>query len=79
MVLLIAPRTCESASTQLTGPRGSRTKVWAIHQPGSMGHVQYLSFICMKACELSFVDIGVHRKRLIAIAVLRCVVTAWIV
>ena len=38
-----------------------------------------MSFICMKACELSFVDIGVHRKRLIAIAVLRCVVTAWIV
>ena len=25
----------------------------------------------MKACELSFVDIGVHRKRLIAIPVLR--------
>ena len=25
----------------------------------------------MKACELSFVDLGVHRKRLIAISVLR--------
>ena len=68
MVLLIAPRTCESTSTQC--PRGRRTKVWAIDQPGSLGDVQYLPFICMKVCELSFVDIGVHRKRLIAISVL---------
>ena len=69
MVLLIAPRTCESTSD--TGPCGSRTKVWTTHQPGSLGDVQYLSSICMKVCELSFVDIGVHRKRLIAIPVLR--------
>ena len=56
-----------------TGPRGSRPKVWAIHQPGSLGDVQYLSLICkyMKVCELSFVDIGVHRTRLIAILVQR--------
>ena len=52
---------------------GSRTKVWAIHQPGSLGDVKSLSFICMKVCELSFVDIGVHRTRLIAISVLRWV------
>ena len=69
MVLLIAPRICESTSD--TGLCGSRTKVWTTHQPGSLGDVQYLSFICMKVCELSFVDIGVHRKRLIAIPVLR--------
>ena len=71
MVLLIAPRTCES--TIDTCPRGSRTKVWAIHQPGSLGDVKYLSFICMKVCEVSFVDIGVHSKSLIAIPVLRWV------
>ena len=29
--------------------------------------VHYLSFIFTKACELSFVSIGVHRKRLIPI------------
>ena len=69
MVLLIAPRTC--AIDIDTGPRGSRTKVWAIHQPGSLGDVQYLTFMCTKICELSFVDIGVHRTRLIAISVLR--------
>ena len=69
MVLLIAPRTC--AIDIDTGPRGSRTKVWTIHQPGSLCDVQYLSFICIKVCELSFVDIAVHRKCLIAIPVLR--------
>ena len=47
--------------------------MWAIHQPGSLGDVKSLSFICMKVCELSFVDIGVHRTRLIAIPVLRWV------
>ena len=47
-----------------TGPCGNRTKVWTVHQPSSLGDVQCLSFICMKVCELSFVDIGVHRKRL---------------
>ena len=52
-------------------PRGSRTKVWTIHQPSSLGNVNYLSFICKKVFELSFVDIGVHRERLIAIPVLR--------
>ena len=71
MALLIAPHTCESTSTQVRVAARSRTKVWAIHQPGSLGDVQYFSFICMKTCELSFVDIGVHRKRLIAIPVLR--------
>ena len=30
-----------------------------------------MSFICIKVCELFFVDIGEHRKRLIAISVLR--------
>ena len=53
------------------GPCGSRSKVWTIHQPGSLGDVQYLSFICMKVCKFSFLDIDVHRKRLIAIPVLR--------
>ena len=70
MVLLIAPRTCES-DIDYTGPGGNRTKVWTVHQPSSLGDVQYLSFICIKACELFFVDIGEHRKRLIAIPVLR--------
>ena len=73
MSLLIVPHTCESSIDIDTGPRGRRTKVWAIDQPGSLGDVQYLSFICMKVCELSFVDIGVHRTRLIAISVLRWV------
>ena len=45
--------------------------MWAIHQPGSLVDVQYSSFIRIKVCELSFVDIGVHRTRLIAIPVLR--------
>ena len=72
MALLIAPHTCESTSTvRHRSVWQLRTKVWAIHQPGSLGDVQYLSFICMKVCELSFVDIGVHRTRLIAIPVLR--------
>ena len=43
--------------------------MWTVHQPSSLGDAQYLSFICVKACELSFVDIGVHRKRLVAIPV----------
>ena len=45
--------------------------MWTVHQPSSLGDVQCLSFICIKACELFFVDIGEHRKRLIAISVLR--------
>ena len=45
--------------------------MWAVDQPGSLGDVQHLSFICMKVCELPFVDTGVHRKRLMAIPVLR--------
>ena len=44
--------------------------MWAVHQPSSLGGVQCLSFICIKVCELFFVDIGEHRKRLIAISVL---------
>ena len=54
-----------------TGQGGNRTKVWTVHQPSSLGDVQCLSFICIKVCELFFVDIGEHRKRLIAISVLR--------
>ena len=38
--------------------------MWTVHQPSSLGDVQCLSFICIKACELFFVDIGEHRKRL---------------
>ena len=65
VVLLIAPRTCESTSTQVWVC--GNTKMWTVHQPSSLGDVQCLSFICIKACELFFVDIGEHRKRLIAI------------
>ena len=52
------------SSQQHTGPGGNRTKVWTVHQPSSLGDVQCLSFICIKVCELFFVDIGEHRKRL---------------
>ena len=73
MALLIAPHTCESTSTQVRVAAALKCGLHGIHQPGSLGDVQYLSFICMKVCELSFVDIGVHMTRLIAISVLRWV------
>ena len=69
LLLLIAPCTCESTLRQVRV--AAALKCGLYHQPGSLGDVKYLLFICMKACELSFVDIGVHRTRLIAIPVLR--------
>ena len=66
MVLLIAPRTCESTSTQVRVATALKCGLYS-----SLGDVQCLSFICTKACELFFVDIREHRKRLIAISVLR--------
>ena len=72
MALLIAPHTCESTSTQVRVAAALKCGLYT-SQPGSLSDVQYLSFICMKVCELSFVDTGVHRTCLIAISVLRCV------
>ena len=71
MVLLIAPRTCESTSTQVRV--AAALKCGLYNSSGSLGDVHNLSIIYMKVCELFFVDIGVHRTRLIAISVLRWV------
>ena len=68
MALLIAPHTCELTSTQV---RVAAALKCGLYTSQGLGDVKYLLFICMKACELSFVDIGVHRTRLIAISVLR--------